>query len=403
MEILKDQDIDSIKPYSRNPRKNEKAVKEVIKSIQRVGYRTPVVVDENMEILVGHTRWKAMKELGHKTLNIIQYKDLTKEQKDDYRILDNKTGEVAEWDFDILLEDFDKDHLLDLGFDIKDLPMDDIVEDEAPPAPEIPKTVKGDLYELGNHRLLCGDSTIITDVEKLMNGQKADMVFTDPPYGMFLNADFSGMKNNLDFAKEKGFVGGRKYENVIGDHKDFNPDFINNIFDLFGDCEEIFLWGADYYSDLLRDKNDGSWIVWDKRLEESADKMYGSCFELCWSKAKHKRMIARIKWASVFGTEKEFDHKRHHPTQKPIALAKWFFDYYSLKDKNSVADLFLGSGSTLIACEQTNRKCYGMELDEKYCDVIVQRYVNFTKNTKIKLNGKEIEWPVNSGKTENGK
>jgi DNA modification methylase len=198
------------------------------------------------------------------------------------------------------------------------------------------------------------------------------------------------MKNNLKFAKEKNFTGGKKYEQGIVD--DFKPEMINTIFSCFDCCKEVFLWGADYFSEHLQNKNDGSWIVWDKRangnddLEKdlSSDKMYGSCFELCWSKNKHKREIARVKWAGVFGTEKEFDHKRFHPTQKPQELCKWFLDRYS-KENQRVVDLFGGSGSTLIACEQLNRKCFMMELDEHYCDVIIQRWENLTGKTAERI------------------
>jgi DNA modification methylase len=251
-------------------------------------------------------------------------------------------------------------------------------EDAVPDVPEEPTTKLGDIYQLGNHRLMCGDSTSIDAIDKLMNGQKADMVFTDPPYGMFLNADYSGAKSSLGFFKEKGVKGGKKYDNVIGDHDDFTPELINTVFASFGYCKEIFLWGADYYAELLPNKNDGSWVVWDKRLDESADKMYGSTFELCWSKFKHKRMMARVKWAGIFGTEKEFDRKRHHPTQKPVNLVSWFFDYFSLKDKKNVVDLYGGSGSTLIAAEKSGKNSYVMELDPKYCDVIVKRWEDFT-------------------------
>lgn len=206
---------------------------------------------------------------------------------------------------------------------------------------------------------------------------------------MNLDTDFSGMKNKLDFAKEKGFTGGKKYEQGIVD--DFNPKMIDLIMSL--DVKEIFLWGADYFAELLSNKNDGSWIVWDKRangnddIEEdySSDKMYGSCFELCWSKNRHKRDIARVKWAGVFGTEQEFDHKRYHPTQKPIKLCEWFIKRYS-NDDNVILDLFGGSGSTLIACEQLNRKCYMMELDPHYVDVIIDRWENFTGEKAKKIN-----------------
>ena len=247
-----------------------------------------------------------------------------------------------------------------------------------------------DESEIHSHRLMCGDSTKVDDVEKLMNGEKADMVFTDMPYGMNLDTDYSSMKNNLDFAKEKNFTGGKKY--AQGKVDDFTPEMVNNIFACFNYVKEMFLFGADYFAELLPNKNDGSWIVWDKRangnddIEQdlSSDKMYGSCFELCWSKNKHKRDIARIKWAGVFGTEKEFDHKRHHPTQKPTALVQWFLDRYS-KDNQSIVDLFGGSGSTLIACEQLNRKCYTMELDKHYCDVIITRWENLTGKKAVKI------------------
>ena len=205
-----------------------------------------------------------------------------------------------------------------------------------------------------------------------MDGQKADMVFTDPPYGMHLDADYSDMSS-----KFKGSKGGNKYANVIGDHNDFSPDLIQTVFANFEYCKEIFLWGADYYSDLLPNRNDGSWIVWDKRGDDSADKMFGSTFELCWSRNRHKRDMARVKWAGIFGMEKEHDKKRVHPTQKPSALIEWFFDKWGSKG-DTVADLYGGSGSTLIAAEKTSRQARLMELDPKYVDVIIKRWQDFT-------------------------
>jgi hypothetical protein len=207
---------------------------------------------------------------------------------------------------------------------------------------------------------------------------------------MNLDTDYSSMKS----AMFKGKTGGADYMPVKGDNEDFSAELINTIFTCFPDCKEVFLWGADYYAELLPEKNNGSWIVWDKRAngnddieaDYSSDKMYGSCFELCWSKKKHKRDIARVKWAGVFGTEQEFDHKRYHPTQKPVKLAEWFITRYSNKDDN-VLDLFGGSGSTLIACEQLGRKCYMCELDEHYCDVIIQRWEKLTGKKAVLLNG----------------
>ena len=218
-----------------------------------------------------------------------------------------------------------------------------------------------------------------------MNGAKADMVFTDPPYGMNLDTDYSGMKSEIF----KGGIGGKKYEQGIVD--DFNPKMIDIIMSL--NIKETFLWGADYFAELLPNKNDGSWIVWDKRangnddIEEdySSDKMYGSCFELCWSKNRHKREIARVKWAGIFGMSNQDQNKRFHPTQKPLELCNWFIKKYS-DDNNSILDLFGGSGSTLIACEQLNRNCYMMELDPKYIDVIINRWESFTGKKAVKLN-----------------
>lgn len=226
-----------------------------------------------------------------------------------------------------------------------------------------------------------------------MNGVKADMVFTDPPYGMNLDTDYSSMKSEIF----KGGIGGKKYEQGIVD--DFSPKMIDLIMSL--NVKETFLWGADYFAELLPNKNDGSWIVWDKRangnddIEEdySSDKMYGSCFELCWSKNRHKREIARVKWAGIFGMSNQDQNKRFHPTQKPLELCNWFIKKYS-DDNNSILDLFGGSGSTLIACEQLNRNCYMMELDPHYISVIIERYINFTGNDVYRINpdGTKTNW-----------
>jgi len=379
-------------PYINNSRKHsDDQVTQIAASIKEFGWTNPILVDGDNGIIAGHGRIMAAKKLGMTEVPVIELAHLSKEQRKALIIADNKLALNSDWDSNLLAIEL-KD-LQDLGFDLnltgfngdelanllKPEQVDGLTdEDSVPEALEEPKTKLGDIYKLGNHRLMCGDSTSIDAIDKLMNGDKADVVFTDPPYGMFLNADYSGAKSSLGFFKEKGVKGGKKYDNVIGDHDDFTPELINTVFASFGYCKEIFLWGADYYAELLPNKNDGSWVVWDKRLDESADKMYGSTFELCWSKAKHKRMMARVKWAGIFGTEKEFDRKRHHPTQKPVNLVSWFFDYFSLKDKKNVVDLYGGSGSTLIAAEKSGKNSYVMELDPKYCDVIVKRWEDFT-------------------------
>lgn len=387
--------VNDIHPYPNNPRINDEAVAYVVESMNQTGNLDPIEVDENNVILSGHTRLLALEQLGVTETECVRYTGLTEEQKRKYRLLANKTAEVSTWDEELLnmeLGDLDFGGF-DFGFslDLDDLFEDEkeIEEDEVPEKAET-RCKLGDLWQLGGHRLICGDSTDVAVIDRLMDGVKADMVFTDPPYGMNLDTDFSGMQNHLDFAKEKGFTGGKKYEQ--GKVDEFHPEMIDAVLAI--DADEIFLWGADYFAELLPNKNDGSWIVWDKRAngnddvaeDYSSDKMYGSCFELCWSKKKHKRDIARVKWASVFGTEQEFDHKRYHPTQKPIKLAGWFLDRYS-KEGQNIVDLFGGSGSTLIACEQLNRKCYMCELDPHYCDVILQRWENFTGRKAVLIDG----------------
>ena len=396
--------ISAIKANSKNPRviKDDKFRKLVqsIREFPQMLDKRPLVcftdVDGKYVVLGGNMRLKAAIEVGLKELPILLADDWSQEQRDEFLIKDN-VG-FGEWDWDQLANEWDTELLDKWGLDIPNYENDEILEteeddfDTTPPL--IPITVLGDLYEIGEHRLLCGDSTDSDMVSALMNGEKADMVFTDPPYGMNLDADYSGMKSDIF----KGGIGGKKYDNIIGDHDDFTPQLINTIFACFNDCKEIFIWGADYFAELLPNKNDGSWVVWDKRAngnddiaeDKSSDKMYGSTFELCWSKNKHKRDIARVKWAGIFGMPSQDTKGRVHPTQKPIELANWFFNKWG-NDNDLVADLYLGGGTTMVASHQLKRKCYGMELDPKYCDVIVNRMIALDSSIEIKLNGKPFE------------
>jgi DNA modification methylase len=353
-----------------NVRKHSKKNLEAIKaSLKRFGQQKPIVVDSNMIVRAGNGTLQMARELGWDTIEI-KVSDLSPDELTAYAIADNRTGELAEWDMEDLeaqLRSLD-DELRDIaydGFEIPDDPAEPREDDDhVPEVDDNPYKVKrGDIWQLGEHRLLCGDSTS-EDVAKLMDGNKADMVFTDPPYGMNLDTDYS----KIPSIKAEG---NKKYRPVKNDDKDFDASFI---VDYFTDCSEIFLFGADYYSHSIP-KNSGSWVVWDKRVEEKFDAMIGSAFELCWSKNKHKREIARFN-NTLFGGDPEARGKVH-PTQKPTKLVEWFFDRWG-KDKNLIVDLFLGSGSTLIACEKTNRKCYGMEIDEHYCSVIIKRWEDYT-------------------------
>jgi DNA modification methylase len=376
--------ISKVKGNPSNPRiiKNDK-FKKLVKSIQEFPEMLklrPIVVDEDMMVLGGNMRLKASKDAGLKEVWIEVAEGLTEEQKKEFIVKDN-VG-FGEWEWDMLANEWDSVQLADWGLDVWEN-LDDkepeagLIEDDEIPEVKESKVKRGDIWQLGEHRIMCGDSTSSDDVEKLMNGEKADMVFTDPPYGINLNTDLSSIKTEKNGWKGKG----GKYDKIIGDDKEYNP---THIFELFGYCENIFLWGADYYSHFIPNRNEGCFFVWDKVQNANGKGIswnLGSMFELCWSKKKYKREIYRKLWAGLYGTETQDVRKRIHPTQKPIELAIWFIE----KEKSKlIIDLFLGSGSTLIAAEKLQRKCYGMELDEKYCDVIIERWEQFTGLKAIK-------------------
>lgn len=316
-------------------------------------------------IIGGNQRYEASKALGLEEVPTYLLENLTEEKEKEIIIRDNVNN--GDFDWDKLANEWEQEKLEEWGLDTTKDWSKEVVEDEAPEVSTEPAISKlGEIYQVGRHRVMCGDSTKIEDVTRLMDGKKADMVFTDPPYGMDLDTDYSGMK---------GWHQGKKYNNVIGDHSDFNNDFINNIFSVFSYVKEKFLFGADYYVDLLPNYGkDGSWVVLDKRDDESKDKMFGSGFEMLWSQEKHQRRILRGQWAGFMGDKEA--RNRFHPTQKPTKILSEIIQEYSSSEQ-IVIDLFLGSGSTLIACEQINRTCYGMELDPKYCDVIRKRYAKF--------------------------
>lgn len=381
--------LDKLKENPKNPRTLNKAaferLKNKVKSFPEMLEKRPIVYDEDFIVLGGNQRLRVLKELVKEGFEVkdsyfMSAEGWSEEQKRQFVITDNVSD--GEWDYEILGNEWDDLPLNDWGIDGISWDTDDVIEDEAPEVSVEPPVSKlGEIYQLGRHRIMCGDSTKIEDVEKLMNGQKADMVFTDPPYGMDLDTDYTKIRPTSEkakqFAQAKGETTNKNYSKVIGDDSEWIFDRANHF-----ECDEQFWWGADWYRRTL--PQGGSWFVWDKRTNDDGsnlDEMFGSCFELCWSKTRHKREIARIKYASLFGTEREDVKQRLHPTQKPILLAKWFFDRYGKTD-DIVVDLFLGSGSTLIACEQTDRTCYGMELDPKYCDVIRKRYHKFVTDSE---------------------
>lgn len=241
------------------------------------------------------------------------------------------------------------------------------------------RTKGGELWVwlLGEHRLMCGDSTDPGAVLDLMGGRRADLVVSDPPYGMRLDTDFSAMRGRLG-----GGSSGNKYDRVAGDNDDFRPELIRAFFNSFDYCREMFLFGADYYAELLPDRNAGSWLVWDKRKESQAEAI-GSEFELIWSRTRHKRRVLRHDWFGFLSSENAVDARnRVHPTQKPVTLLVDIIEQWG-RGAEVIADLYGGSGSTLMACEQLGRKCCMMELEPHYCDVIIRRWEEATGNKAI--------------------
>ena len=367
-------EIDKLVPNPKNPNKHtEDQIKRLSIIIDFQGQRSPVVVSKRSGfIVVGHGRLEAMKKLGWEKV-AVDYQDFPDEATEyAHMTADNA---IAEWAY-LELSQVNMD-FLDLGPDldidmlgIKDFEIEPIEkfdaqcdEDETPEVTHKPITKRGDIWLLGYHRVMCGDSTMIDDVEKLMNGKKADMVFTDPPYGM--NA-----------VSKSGVLLKNYRKDIIGDD---DTETAKNSFNLaigmYPRANHIW-WGANYYSSCLPDSE--CWIVWDKNNGGSDQT---DC-ELAW--ANFRSVVRQF-------TQSSEKKNRIHPTQKPVSLFEWCVEKFKC-DSKYVMDLFLGSGSTLIACEKTNRKCYGMELDEHYCDVIIERWQKYTgkyavlETTKQKYN-----------------
>lgn len=374
-----------LKPDQHNARKhNPRNIGMIVDSLGKVGAARSIVIDEDGNILAGNGTVEALGEAGIEKVRVIetdgdeivavQRKGLSPEQKTALALADNRTAELAEWDPIILKEihintpeilenmfvPLELDELLNLDTDLGFQEG----EDDAPEPPEDPITKQGDLYQLGDHRLMCGDSTNEITVGILMDGHKADMVFTDPPYG--IKVVKGGMVGaNFGVAK-KG-----QYKDVFGDETTETAWKAVNLCKELG-IEKLIFWGGNYYASHLDPSS--CWLVWDKRSDSGIVNTFADA-ELAWTNISQPTRIYRQLWNGMI-REGEHD-KRVHPTQKPVALAEWSFKNYG-EDNDLILDLFGGSGSTLIACEKLERKCYMMEIDPAYCDVIVKRWEEFT-------------------------
>lgn len=384
MQSVEQWELGRLKEFAGNPRKNDHAVDAAAKAIAAFGFRVPILAKSDGMIIDGHLRLKAARQLGLETVPVLLADDLSEAQVRAFRLSVNKIADLAEWDADLLA--FELDELRDLGFDLSLIgfapgELNDLIgtpntgfdPDEVPPAPVVPVSRTGDLWIMSGHRLLCGDSTRAEDVARLMGGAKADMVLSDPPYGINLDTRYSKAPQGSARCALKGREPKmRDYSPVIGDDRPFDA---RPLCVYFSAAKEQFWFGADYYRRTLsQDDMDGSWLVWDKRSEQT-DAVVGSGFELIWSKQPHKRDILRFYWNGAFGVTDA--RKRMHPTQKPQGLLAEIVSRWSA-DGAIVADPFVGSGTTIIAAEMTGRACYALEIAPQYVDVSVMRWQQFT-------------------------
>lgn len=386
--------VDEIKPYKNNAKLHPKEqIEQIKKSIKDFGNNDPIAIDENNIIIEGHGRYIALKELGYKEVECIVLNNLTEEQKNAYRLVHNKLTMNSDFDLQELENELNKIKDIDMAtfdFDMEDIQKQlskiadldkEVKEDDFDVDEELKNEVKtqlGDVYILGNHRLMCGDSTKKEDVDKLMNGQKADMVFTDPPYNVNYEGQ-DGMTIQNDNMSDENF-------------KKFLDASFTNLYDHVKVGGSIYCCHADIEGLNFRSamKNAGfkiaECLIWVKNSLVLGRKDYHWRHEPIlygWKEGAAHYFVDDRTQDTVW----EYDKPRSndlHPTMKPVELVARAIKNSS-RERERVLDLFGGSGSTLIACEQLNRQCYIMELDPKYCDVIVKRYETLTGKKAIKL------------------
>ena len=384
--------VSALIPYARNSRTHsDEQVAQIAASIREFGFLNPIIIDGESGIIAGHGRVLASQKLGMDSLPCVEASHLSDAQRRAYVIADNKLALNAGWDDEMLRVEFAD--LQEMGFDLEltgfsldeidGLQFEEIAEgltdeDAVPDAPEEPVSKLGDVWVLGNHRLMCGDSTSIDAVERLMDGNKADMVFTDPPYGV----DYDG-----GHATEK-----RRDKLKNDDDVNMYDLPIKNAALVSTENACLYLWFADRFaSDVINGVNEAgfsirAWIIWNKNVAQfgAIGAQYKSKHEPCiyaFKKGKKVNWCGPNNETTVWDVSR--DHKNsHHPTQKPVALSERAFNNHSVA---KILDLFGGSGSTLISCEKNNKINYSMELDPKYCDVIIKRWQDFTGKEAVHI------------------
>lgn len=386
-------DIADLVPYDKNPRRNDMAVDDVAESMEQVGYITPIVIDENRQILAGETRCKALKKRRVKRDKVLQVFGLTEEQKKKYRLLDNKVGEIAEWDPELLAGELEEVDFGDFDFGFDELmaeltdtseedgaPLSTAVEDDADIVlPEEPKARRGDIYQLGAHRLMCGDSTDPEDVARLMDGKVADLLLTDPPYNVNYEGG-TGLTIQNDNMEDAAF-------------RKFLRDAFACADGVMKPGAAFYIWHADSEGYNFRGAcHDIGWqvrqcLIWNKNALVLGRQDYQWKHEPClygWKGGASHTWLSDRTQTTVMDFDKP-TRSEIHPTMKPIGL----FDYQirnSCPVGGAVLDLFNGSGTTIMACEQNGRSAYTMELDPRYVDAAIARWEEFTGNKAVLVN-----------------
>lgn len=380
--------IDEIKPYPKNAKKHpEKQIKQIAESIKEFGFNQPLVIDKNNEIVVGHGRYEAAKLIGLEEVPVIRVENLTEEQVKAYRLADNKLNE-SEWDMGLAIEELKglSNEMVDLtGFD-KDLLIEPDEKDDIIPENVSTRAKLGDVWQLGRHRVVCGDSTKKEDVERLMDGKKADMVFTDPPY----NVDYEGGFDRQTMSKEKKKWGKIENDNMSPEAwANFTDGYLQQIVEncegpvyIFMSCKELPIVQRRFV------EFGGHWqstCIWQKERFVFGMKDYKSEYEpFIYGWIKNRNWSGPQNLTDIWKVSRDRAKDYDHPTQKPVEIIQRAITNSSEKEY-TILDLFLGSGSTLIAAEKTGRICYGMEIDPKYVDVIIQRWQDYTNKKAVKL------------------
>lgn len=403
--------IDELNPYENNPRKNDEAVKYVAESIRQFGFKVPIVVDGDNTIIAGHTRFKAARMLNLEDVPCIVADDLTPEQIKAFRLADNKVSEKAEWDFDLLedeLADILDINMEDLGFDFFEKDTKVVDDNYDKPAPKNPRSKLGDVFQLGRHHLMCGDSTDSGDVDTLMNGLQADMLLTDPLY----NVDYEGSAGKIEndnmedsvfrdfltrafFNAKSHMKPGGAFHVWHADSEGYN--FRGALQDAGFKIRQCLIWVKN---SLVLGRQDFQWkhepclygenpldfpLVEECNDDECQPCLYG------WKDGRHYWFKNRKQTTVLY-----FDKPKksaEHPTMKPVPL----FDYEmkcNTKPGQIVLDLFGGSGTAIIAAEQNERTAYVMEFDPKYVDVIIDRWETFTGERAVRINARESDSSV---------